>query len=323
MKIVSWLFGREEFIKHFKKYARDFAPQYRSVFNSLSFHNLADPFLKRKFIKKSIASPAPKAPSSPDGASSFNEAQFKRVWILEVEHLSSMDISKLIDLFEDYSSITYLICIFTPQNFCSNLAKKSDFYLIKKDSWNEVIRKIQEIYIVIERMGSKVPYFWNNFTKREKEILRILWKNRERYVSLEEISSYLYGRRLRNNLHSSEVIISILRKKLKNLVEKNILLYSRNLGYILDFSLLDSINTRKAKRIKSKGKILGENMGVSKKECKLNHNIEKAAAKFHSSKELKEFLIFVGSFKTGSIPQIKSNDQVKKPNKPVSLAISK
>lgn len=72
--------------------------------------------------------------------------------------------------------------------------------------------------------------------------MRIFWRFRSRFLRLEDVSSYVYGRRMPKNLHTTEVIISGLRSKLKKITGRHeVIKRVRNYGYKIEDGVWDDL----------------------------------------------------------------------------------
>jgi len=132
--------------------------------------------------------------------------------------------------------------VFKPDCFSSSLAEMSDFYFIKKRSWLPIAKQAENIFSRLLIRQAVVPDFSPKYTFKEKLVMRILFRLRRRVISLEEISSYVYGRRLNKNLHATEVAIAGLRRKLSKITGRETTISNiRNCGYRIGKEVWENI----------------------------------------------------------------------------------
>jgi len=125
----------------------------------------------------------------------------------------------LAKLLDKYRSRLYFCSVFSPRTFSFGLAEKSDFYFIKKRGWQPVAKQIGSVFARLDQRQAIMPELDlpPRFTLQDKLVLRIFWRFRKGFLSLNDLSSYAYGRRLPHNLHASEVALCKLRRRIKRL----------------------------------------------------------------------------------------------------------
>jgi hypothetical protein len=166
----------------------------------------------------------------------------KIIWLWDIPGIPSHRKSMLVKIAQRHKSSIISESIFSPRDFSYDLAKNNDWFFIKKYCWRPVIWQIIAQHKKLARWGESVPEFPPRFSLRERLVLRVLWKFRHRFINLEEISSYVYGRRLNRNLHAAEVIIAGLRKKLRKIFRKeNPLNNYRSYGYQVEQDIWEDI----------------------------------------------------------------------------------
>ncbi|MFH1182977.1 MAG: helix-turn-helix domain-containing protein [Candidatus Moraniibacteriota bacterium] len=256
-RVRTWLWGQKKLQNYFRALTHELPRQCRnlrllpptsqvnhSAYLSSYFQNNI-----RKNQDRSCsagASPSPKVPP-PGGTFSF-PGDNKTILLAEINKIPSRYRAGLVSLIEKYKSSVYLCSIFKPNDFNFGLAEKSDFYCVRRRSWLPVIRELRSIFTRLAARGDKLPNFPEKFTLREKLIMRMLFRFRQRFVKIEEISSYVYGRRMNRNIHSSEVIISGLKQKLSKVTGRNAALNNvRNYGYRVADEVWDEIEKLKVK----------------------------------------------------------------------------
>lgn len=240
-----WLWGQKKLQNYLRALKRYLPPQCSnlSTFSSSSEINysayLSSYLQKNKFNKKdcSFFSGAPSSPKIPRhrrGIFSFSEEE-KFIFVSEINKIPARYRAGLINLIEKHKSRVYFCPVFKPNNFNYDLAEKSDIYFIYKRSWLPVICEIKNALERLTLRGESLPEFIPRFTLREKLLVRLLFRFRKRFLKIEEISSYIYGRRLANNIHSSEAIVAGLRRKIEKITKNKPVLRSiRNYGYQLE-----------------------------------------------------------------------------------------
>lgn len=244
-RLSFWLTGGKKFIQDFKTI-------FRNRLNSIDDFSVLSPssvinyssYLSYFYQKsKGVSSPAAKV-SSPDETFSFyrneNDPKYnhKIIWLWDIEKIPTRYRAGFIKTASKYPSVLKGH-LFLPVNFSYTLAEKSDLFLLKKNSWLPVFKEIEARLPGLIKRGERIPRFPNRFTTKEKIILRLLFRLRRRFISIDEIAGYLYGRHMRKNLRSTAFLVFTLRKKLDRLTgQKNLMKNSRKFGYKVDFDFL-------------------------------------------------------------------------------------
>ncbi len=246
---ITWLISKKESLDCLKMAVESLKKPSSSIFLppvSLSnyithfFNFLENQKLKNHQFPPLVPSPlSPKVPLS-RGTFSFSGPKkifspMKILWLWEAESFPFFYRNRLIKLIDRYRSYIFLGIIFSKRNFSDNLATKSDFFLIKNSSMAKIVPEIKINLAKNLFRGEEIPCFPTKFTLKERLALRILWRLRHRATKLEEISSYVYGRRLGKNMHASEVIISKLKRKINYLTgQTNFIQTIKKYGYRID-----------------------------------------------------------------------------------------
>jgi len=166
----------------------------------------------------------------------------KIVWLFEIDKIPSRHREGLVKLLNKHRANNFLCSIFSPRSFSYALAGESDLYLIRKKSWLPVLRQLNSIFLRIYSRSSVLPNFPQKMTLREKLVIRILYRFRHGFASLDDISSYLYGRRLAKNMRCSEAAIADVRQKLVRITgRKNVINNVRRYGYRIDERMWEKI----------------------------------------------------------------------------------
>lgn len=250
-----WLWGQKKFQNYFRALTRCLPPKCRNLLllPSTSQVNytvyLSNLLQKNKFKiqDRSLSSGAPSSPKVPPPGGTFSfPGEDKFILVSEINKIPSRYRAGLIRLIEKYKSRVYFCSIIKPNEFNYSLAEKSDIYYIHRRSWLPVIRELKSAFNRLMARGESLPDFPPRFTLREKLIMRLLYRFRRRFVKIDEISSYIYGRRLNRNIHASEAIVANLRKKIEKLSgNKQVLRSVRNFGYHLNEEVWEKL-TRKS-----------------------------------------------------------------------------
>ena len=227
----TWLVSEKIFFNYFRAFSKDFPQKCHSCFftsdySVVNYSSYLSSIFRDNF-KRTTTSSSPEVPPT-GGTFSFSEENSKKfldenslqeekiVCLLEIEKIPTRYREGLIRLLENNRPKIYLCSFFNSHNFSYELASKSDSYLIKKRSWIPIAKQLSSIFRRASKLSATIPKLPEKFTLKEKVAIRLLWKFRHRFVQLDELSSYLYGYKMPRNLHSSEAIISELRKKLNN-----------------------------------------------------------------------------------------------------------
>jgi len=148
----------------------------------------------------------------------------------------------LVRLLQKYRPKLYFCAFFSPRNFSFGLAQNCDFYFIKKRSWLPLAAQIDSVFARLERRRAILPELPPKFTWQEKLVLRILWRFRKRFLSVGDLSSYAFGRRMPHNLHASAVAVAELRDKLSDLTGiETAINRVKNYGYRVEDRVWDEL----------------------------------------------------------------------------------
>lgn len=241
-RVRTWLWGERKLQNYFRALIRHLPSQCRnlsllpptsrvnySAYLSSYLQNNIHQYQDRSFRNGAFL--PSKVPRQRRGTFSLS-GDDNNILISEFNIIPTRHRAGLIRLIDKYRSRVYLFSIFKPKDFNFNLAEKSDIYCIQKNNWQPVVRELKNSFTRILARKDNIPTFPPRLTLREKLVMRILFRYRQRFVNIEEISSYIYGRRMTRNIHASEVIISNLRHKLNKLSGRNSALPNvRNYGY--------------------------------------------------------------------------------------------
>ncbi|MBM3256479.1 MAG: helix-turn-helix domain-containing protein [Candidatus Moranbacteria bacterium] len=256
--IWTWLTGKKKFYRLIRAHYHFLSPNCRNLLflppsSIVNYSAYLSSCLQKKFTKDNTPS-SPKVPRQRRGTFSFYgtvppalppilKKPAKIIWLWNIAEIPSHRKIALAKIAQKHRSSVISESIFSPRNFSYDLAKNNDWFFVKKHGWRPVIWQIITQHKKLACRGDAVPEFPPRFSLRERLVLRILWKFRHRLTSLEEISSYVYGRRFYKNLHASEVIIAGLRKKLKKLFGRRDLLNNyRSYGYHIDKDIWKDIS---------------------------------------------------------------------------------
>lgn len=270
-RVTTWLWGQKRPQNYFRALTRHLPTQCRNLYlfppaSEVNYSTYLSSYLQNKDFKnqdrpfRTGASPSPKVPRHRRGTFSFGrniarrshiaryvaaEETEKIVLITEVNKIPSYYRAGLVNLVEKHKSRVYLCSIFKPHDLNFGLAEKSDFYCLKKGGWRPVMRELKNAFTRFSFQGAAMPEFNPGFTLREKLIMRIFFRFRQRFVKVEEISSYIYGRRMTRNLHTSEVILAGLHRKLKKITGRATVIQNvRNYGYQISDEIWDELTKR-------------------------------------------------------------------------------
>lgn len=218
------------YLRAFGKFPGDFRDLiFSQNLSTTSYSSYLSSFFFQKKQIKNPSTPSTLRVPPTGGTLSFNE---KNIWILEMEKIPARYRGGIIKYLDRNRSSIFLCSIFNPRTFSFDLAEKSDFYFIKKKSWIPAIRQLKDFAFPSIVKESMIPKFSPKLSLKEKLAIRMLWKFRQRFIRLEELSSYLYGRRMPKNLHASETTILELRDRLKKITgRENIINCCRKYGY--------------------------------------------------------------------------------------------
>lgn len=244
-RLSFWLTGGKKFIQ-------DFQTIFRNRLNSFDNFSVLSPssvinyssYLSSFYQKSKGESSSPPTVSSPDETFSFygrdGDANLHRrvLWLWDIEKIPVRYRPGFLKMAAKYPSVLKGH-LFLPSNLSYECAEKSDFFLLKKNSWIPVFKEIEGRLPSLLRRGERIPQFSSRFTTKEKIILRLLFRLRRRFISTEEVARYLYGRCLKKNRRSAAFLIFALRKKLDRLTgQKNLVENSRKFGYKVNFDFL-------------------------------------------------------------------------------------
>lgn len=241
-RVVMWLWGQKKLQNYFRALNRQLPERCCNLYllppaPTVNYSTYLSSYLQNRDFKnqdcsfQAGASSSPQVPRHRRGTFSFTEEE-KIILISEIEKIPSRYRAGLVKLVETHRSDIFLCSIFKPAEFNFDLAEKSDFYCLKKSSWRPIVRELKSALVRFSLQGAALPKLNPRFTLREKLIMRILFRFRQRFVKVEEISSYLYGRRMNRNIHASEVTLMGLRRKLKQLTGRATVIRNvRNFGY--------------------------------------------------------------------------------------------
>lgn len=177
----------------------------------------------------------PQALRVPPTGGTFSLTEQKIIWLLEMDKVPARYREGLIKYLNRYRSSILLYSIFSPRSFTFEMAERADGFYIKKQSWYPAAKEVENFIRQSNSRGGRIPQFSRRFSLKEKLAMRILWKFRNRFVKLEDLSSYIYGRKMPKNLHASETTLYELREKIKIITGRDkILKCKRNYGYQLD-----------------------------------------------------------------------------------------
>lgn len=244
-RVRTWLVSDKKFHRYLRA-IKNFPGDCHSLFFSQSFSSINfSTFLSCFFFQNQpMRTSAPSTLRVPPtgGTLSFRRNTAccippveKNILICEVEKIPARYREGLIKYLNKYRSSILLCSVFTPRTFSFDLAEKCDSYLVKKRSWFPATKQVENFIRRIASRESIFPNFSRRLTLREKLAMRILWKFRQRFVRLEEVSSYLYGKRMPKNMHASETTIFELRERLRSITgREKVLNCSRNCGYRVD-----------------------------------------------------------------------------------------
>lgn len=256
-----WLTGNKNLVKYFraaKKKNRERINNFlylpaASVVNYSAYLSYLFFLISRRNRMSSSPSLSPKVPSQDGTFSLYKNKEFppqllktknkyrtnEVVWFWDINAIPSRHREGLVRILNRHRNRVISGIIFSPTQFSYSLAEMSDFFLIKKRSWRRIVEEINVRIGKLSTRGQDIPIFPLKFSLKEKLILRILWRYRNRFITLEEISSYVHGRRSRKNLHACEMVIFEMRKKLKLYTGRSdVLSYMRRFGYKADFKAL-------------------------------------------------------------------------------------
>lgn len=266
-RVVTWLWGQKRLQSYFRALTRHLPVQCRDLrllpASKVNYSSYLSSYLQNKDFKNPGCS-FPKGDSLPPKVPRHQRGTFsldgnapmvdsntswrvpaeieKNVFIAEINKIPSRYRAGLARLAETHRSKVFLCLIFSPSELNYELAKKSDFYCLKKRNWQPVIRELGAAFARFSAQGDVFPTLKPRFTLREKLIIRILFRFKQRFVKVEEISSYLYGKRLSKNIHASEVILAGLRQKLENLTGRATAIRNiRNYGYQIQNDVWEKI----------------------------------------------------------------------------------
>lgn len=241
-RVRTWLWGQKKLQNYFRALTHQLPPQCRNLWllpptSDVNYSSYLCSYLQKNNFRNQDRSNPNGAPSSPKvprqrrGTFSFS-GDDKIILISEINKVPSRYRAGLVKLIEKYKSRVYLYSIFEPNDFNFDLAEKSDFYCVRKRSWLPVMGELKSMFKQLIVRGESLPDFPPRFTLREKLVMRMFFRFRQRFVKIDEISSYIYGRRMNRNIHASEIIISCLKNKLRKITGRNLALRNvRNYGY--------------------------------------------------------------------------------------------
>lgn len=257
-RVHTWLIGQKKLEKYFRAICQRIPGRYSSSLllpplTTQNYSSYLSSYLNRCCQKDTNPS-SPKVPP-PGGTFSFRRASIesnsqrdKILVISEIRKIPSYQRANLVKLIERHRSQVFLCSIFNPLNFNYNLAEKNDFYFIKKRNWLPIFKQLNGVYKQMSARAGDLPEFPRRFTLKEKLVMRILWRFRRRFLTLEDISSYLYGRRMTHNLHSSEEVVWRVRRKLQRITGRSkVISNNRNFGYRVRDEVWNEINKDKSK----------------------------------------------------------------------------
>jgi len=235
-RFKTWLISDRRFLNYFRATTRRLPNHCHSFLYSSSLSATRySSYLSFFFQNKSKRVSAPSTPKVPPTGGTFSFQEQKNIWLFEIEKIPPRYREGLIKYLEKYRSRIFLFSVFSPHSYSYDLAEKSDYYFVKKRSWTPIIKQMSYVFSRALATRSVLPDFPRKFTLREKIIMRALWRFRHQFLSLEKVSSYIYGRRMPRNLHSTEAIISRLRNKLTCLTGKHTAIKRiRNYGYRME-----------------------------------------------------------------------------------------
>ena len=246
-RLSFWLTGGKNFINNFKTIILNNRLNSVDDFSVLSPSSVINysSYLSSiyKKSKGELSHPANRV-SSPDETFSFyredGHPSFNRkiIWLWNIQNIPPRYRAGLAKLASKYPDIIKSH-FFVPSDISYDLAGKSDFFLLKKNHWLPVLKEFELRLPSLMKRRERIPSFSDQFTLKEKIILRLLFKLRKRFIPIDEISGYLYGRHMKKHLRASAFIVFALRKKLDRLTgQKNFMQNYRKFGYKVDFDLL-------------------------------------------------------------------------------------
>lgn len=326
-EIEIWILGEKVFSKRINFLLKRL--------NSLGlFYSKTIPLFPNNFFSFLSDLPSKKQIQSPKvplktGTFSFD----KKIFLLAKEdELKKKDKRKILDI-KRKNEERFLLGLFAkPTKFDFAFAEESDFVVFYE---NNNFVSYRELNWLLKRVLERklIPkIFLPDLSPMEKKLMRLLWVHRFVFLDMDRISNYLHGNKIKKSLRATEVSISKLRKKIECFFsERKAIENVRFIGYKLTEPVINKIflfqkdptlfvceKVKKAIKVKTKGKICGEKIAVSKKEWSKNHKTE-SATKFLAFKgpERKPFL------KSGFIAKSKIKIQVRTPTNPISLQRSR
>ncbi len=253
--IENFITGEKRFRKNIKSLISFLPDHYRKSYETypLSLINYSS-YLSNLFQKNFLSSTSSslKVPST-DGTFSFprrtkeisdSNSQQKIFWYWNVGDTPSRLREGLVKLFQRYQSQVFLYLFFSPSSFNYSLASKSDFYAIRKNNYFMTTREFVKTKQIMLKRREVLPQTSSFLSKKEEALFLVLWRFRFGFLGLEEISSYLYGNRLRRSIRSSEVLLWTLKNKLEKLYfETKPIEHYRYLGYKLREGVVKKIQS--------------------------------------------------------------------------------
>jgi len=246
-RVRTWLVSDKQFQQYFQACARRFPGRCRAhlfspALNPINFSSYLTFLFRSQNKRIATASSAPSALRVPPTGGTLSFGGQEHVWFFEIDKVPVRYREGLVKLMEKYRPRIFLCSLFTPRNFSFDLAEKSDFYFIKRRSWKTVAVQLGSVFTRIERRRAVLPELPRRFTLREKLVLRIFWRFRRRFLSLDDLSSYAYGHRMPRNRHAAEVAVSELRGKLIGLTGVDAAISRiKNYGYRVEDGVWDEL----------------------------------------------------------------------------------
>jgi hypothetical protein len=215
-RVRTWLVSDKLFLKYFRACTRRFphrcsAHFFSSALNSINFSSYLSFFFRNQSKGNRTAPSAPRVPPTGGTLSFYGQ---KDLWFFEIEKVPARYRTGLVKLLEKYRPKIYFCAVFSPRDFSYGIAEKSDIYFVKKRSWQPVVAQINSVFTRLERRRAILPELPTKFTLQEKLVLRIFWRFRKKFLSLDDLSCYTYGHRMPRNRHASVVAVAELRDKL-------------------------------------------------------------------------------------------------------------
>jgi hypothetical protein len=221
-RVRTWLVSDKQFLKYYRVFTRRFSDRCRpclfsSALNPINFSSYLSFLFSNQNKRNATTSSASSALRVPPTGGTLSFDEQKHICFFEMEKIPARYREGLVAFLDKHRPRIYLCSIFSPKSFSFGLAEKSDFYFIKKRSWRPVAFQINSVFTRLEHRQAILPELSPRFSLQEKLVLRIFWRFRRRFLSLDDLSAYAYGRRMPRNLHASEVAVYELRDKLKSL----------------------------------------------------------------------------------------------------------